>query len=91
MGVEESSNVIARILFVLIVTSNRAVRPRVNISGYCRGGILPAKRQQKEEISSKIRSADSLVLQRVLAPVHKTPIGVACTYAEGNSAYYALC
>ena len=46
VGAEDLGNVITRILFVLIVTSNRAAWPRVNARGYCRGGgMLPAERQ----------------------------------------------
>ena len=53
VGVEESDNVIARRLFILIVTSDRGAAE--NSRGYCRGiRILPAERQQKEEFSSKI-------------------------------------
>ena len=55
LGAEESGNVIARIIFDLLVPTDWAAQPQVNIRGYFRGrGMLPAERQQKEDFSGSL-------------------------------------
>ena len=58
VGVEESDNAIVKILYVLLVTSNRAARPQVNSRGYCRGeGHCPLKDSKKKNYHPKFSSA----------------------------------
>ena len=60
MGVEESSNAIARILFVLVMTSDRAAQSQVNSRGYYRGERRCPLKNSKRRILMQNSSKQSL-------------------------------